>query len=89
MWVRSLGQEDPLEMGTAPTPVFSLVISQRSLAGYSLWGHKEWDTIERLSTQTCLEETEEQNRRWMEVNTGSTLQPTHAPQTHSSVDRAL
>ena len=27
---------------------------QRSLAGYSLWGHKESDTIERLSTQHIL-----------------------------------
>ena len=25
---------------------------QRSLADYSLWGHKESDTIEQLSTQT-------------------------------------
>ena len=57
--------------------------------GYSLWGHKEWDTTERLSTQTCLEETEEQNRRWMYVNAGSTLQCTHTPQTPYSVDRAL
>ena len=24
---------------------------QRSLAGYSLWGHKESDTTERLSTE--------------------------------------
>ena len=34
--------------------------AQRSLAGYSLWGHKEWDTAESLtlslsSTRTCHE----------------------------------
>ena len=37
MWVRSLGWEDPLEEGMAPTPVFLPGEShgQRSLAGYS------------------------------------------------------
>ena len=30
-WVRSLGQEDPLEEGMQPTPA-------RSLLGYSAWG---------------------------------------------------
>ena len=35
-----------------PTPVFLLEKSQgqRSLAGYSLWGHKELDTTEQLRT---------------------------------------
>ena len=35
-----------------PTPVFLPVKchGQRSLAGYSPWGHKESDTTERLST---------------------------------------
>ena len=47
-WVWSLGQEDPLEY---PTPVFLPGKSpgQRSLAGYSPWGHKELDTTERLT----------------------------------------
>ena len=50
--VRSLGQEDPLEKEMATTPVFLPGEShgQKSLAGYSLWGHKESDTAERLST---------------------------------------
>ena len=43
MQVQSLGKEDPLE-GRAwqPTPVFLPGKShgQRSLVGYSLWGHK-------------------------------------------------
>ena len=26
---------------------------QRNLVGYSPWGHKEFDTTERLSTHTC------------------------------------
>ena len=49
-WVRFLGWEDPLEKKRQPTPVFLLEEShgQRSLAGYSSWGHKEWDMTERL-----------------------------------------
>ena len=37
-----------------PTPVFVPGKShgQRNLAGYSLWGHKELDTTERLNTYT-------------------------------------
>ena len=47
-WVRSLGWEDPLEEAWKPTPVFLPGEShgQRSLAGYSPWGHKELDTAE-------------------------------------------
>ena len=46
MWVRSLGQEDPLERAWQPTPVFLPGEShgQRSLAGYSSQGYKESDT---------------------------------------------
>ena len=47
-WVRSLGWEDPLEKGMA---IHSSILpgefhGQRSLAGYSLWGHKKSDTTE-------------------------------------------
>ena len=54
MWIQSLGQEDPLEEEMQPTPVFVLGKShgQRSLAGYSPWGHKESDITEYLSTHT-------------------------------------
>ena len=40
---QSLGQEDPLEEGMQPTPVFSTgkFCGQRSLVGYSPWGHKK------------------------------------------------
>ena len=50
--IHSLGQEDPLEKGMAPSPVFlpGEFHGQRSLAGYSPWGRKESDTTERLST---------------------------------------
>ena len=51
MWVRSLGQEDPLEREWLPTPVFlpGEFHGQRSLVGYSPWGHKELDITERLT----------------------------------------
>ena len=47
-WVRSLGQEDTLEEGMEPTPVFlpGEFHGHRSLAGYSPWGNKELDTTE-------------------------------------------
>ena len=46
--VRSLGEEDPLEKGMGTTPVFlpGEFHGQRSLVGYSPWGHKESDMTE-------------------------------------------
>ena len=43
--VRSLGLEDPLEKARVVHSVFlpGESYGQRSLAGYSLWGHKELD----------------------------------------------
>ena len=48
MWVQFLGWEDTLEEAWQPTPVFLPGEShgQRTLAGYSPWGHKESDTTE-------------------------------------------
>ena len=48
---QSLGQEDPLEKGMATTLAFLPGKShgQRSLTGYSPWGHKESDTTELLT----------------------------------------
>ena len=53
-WVWSLGWEDPLEKDMATTPVFLAGKShgQRSLAGYSPWGHKESDTTEQLNSNS-------------------------------------
>ena len=47
-WVQSLGQEDPLEEETPPTPVFfpGELNGQMSLAGYSPGGCKETDRTE-------------------------------------------
>ena len=46
--VQSLGQENPLEKGMQPTPVFLLgeFHGQKGLAGYSPLGHKELDMTE-------------------------------------------
>ena len=46
--VQFLGWEDPLEEGRATTPVFlpGEPHGQKSLVGYSPWGHKELDTTE-------------------------------------------
>ena len=54
--VWSLGQEDPLEEGRLPTPVFMPGEShgQTSLTGYSPWGHKGLDTTEQLSSSLLL-----------------------------------
>ena len=42
MWVRSLGQEDPLEkeISTHSSILAGKSHGQRSLMGYSLWGRK-------------------------------------------------
>jgi len=50
-WVQSQGQEDALEKGRAARTIFLLgeFHGQRSLAGYSLWGHKELDMTEQLT----------------------------------------
>ena len=54
-WVLSQDQKNPLEEAWQPTPIFLPQKShgQRSLVGYSPWGHKESDTIEQLSTHAC------------------------------------
>ena len=52
MWVRSLGQENPLEEGMATySSILAWRIPQRSLAGYSPKGNKESNT-EWLSMHT-------------------------------------
>ena len=49
--VKSMGWEDPWRRKWQPTPVFlpGESYGQRSLAGYSPWGHKEWDMAEQLT----------------------------------------
>ena len=54
--VQCMGWEDPLEEGCLPIPVLLPGEShgQRSLAGYSPWGHTELDTTERLSSSSSI-----------------------------------
>ena len=54
-WVQSLGQEDPWEkeMATHSSILAGEFHEQRSLVGYSLWGHKELHTSKQL-THTIL-----------------------------------
>ena len=49
--VQSLGGEDPLEKGMATHSniLTGKIQGQRSLAGYSQWGHKESDTTEGVT----------------------------------------
>ena len=49
--VQSLDLEDALEKKWQPFPVFlhGEFHGQRGLVGYSPWGHKECDTVERLT----------------------------------------
>ena len=49
-WVKSLGQEDPLQKGMQPTPVFlpGELQGQSGIAGYSPWDPKELGATERL-----------------------------------------
>ena len=49
MQVESLGLEDP-QWQPAPVLLPGKLHGQRSLVGYSLWGHKESDMTERLIT---------------------------------------
>ena len=56
-WVRSLGQEDPLEtkIETYSSILAGKSHAQRSLAGYSPWGLKELDMTGNTHTQTYIE----------------------------------
>ena len=51
-WVRSLGQEDPLEkeMAICSSVLAWEIHGQRSLVGYRSWGCEELDTTEHTHT---------------------------------------
>ena len=83
-WVRSLGWEDPLAgvgwggVGHGNPLQYSCLENphgQRSLVDYSLWGHKELDMPERLSTQHCV----------LGFASSSPLLECHSPVCHSSI----
>ena len=58
--VQSLGQEDPRRKEWLPIPVFlpGEFHRQRSLAGYSPWGHRKMDMTEQLIFSLSLDLTE-------------------------------
>ena len=61
-WVQYLGWEDPLEEGNGNPLQYSSFLpgesrGQRSLVGYSPWGHTEWDTTERVTLLLLLKVT--------------------------------
>ena len=53
MQVQSLGREDPLEkeMAACSSIIVWKFHGERSLAGYSPWGHKESDTTELINNR--------------------------------------
>ena len=56
MQVGSLNRKDPLEEETGSPLQYSCLENshgQRSLVGYSPWGHKELDTTE-VTSHTCI-----------------------------------
>ena len=70
MWeigVQSLGWEDPLRREWQPSPVFlpGEFHGQRSLAGYSPWGHKDVDTTEQLTTSVICHINKLKNQNHM------------------------
>ena len=55
--IRSLSLDDtPWRKEWQPTPIFlpGKFQGQMNLAGYSLWGHRESDTAEQMSTEQDL-----------------------------------
>ena len=76
MQVQSLGWEESLEKEMAPTPVFlpEELCGQRSLAGYSPWGHKESDVTEQLSIAQHMQSTSCETSGWMKHKLESRLQ---------------
>ena len=73
-WVQSLGREDPLEKDVATHSILAWRIhGQRSLAGYSPVGHKEWDTTERLTLNYCSRPSVKCSGRPGSCNSSSSL----------------
>ena len=56
MQVQPLDPEDPLGGNGSPLqyPCLEKFHGQRSLAGYSLWGHKELDITEQLNNNKIM-----------------------------------
>ena len=96
MWVQPLGREDPLEkeMATPSSILAGESHGQRSLEGYSPWGHKESDTTERLHFKNTyilhfsisyLTAKGQHNRVSRHTHTHTPHIHTHTPHTHSRI----
>ena len=65
-WLQSVGWKDPLEESMATHSIIENPHGERSLLGYSQWGHKESDMSERLSTfwqQSILQYIKTENNK--------------------------
>ena len=58
---------------------------QRSLIGYSLCGHKELDTTERLHFHFDLTKAEDIKKRWQEYTEELYKKDLHDPDNHNGV----
>ena len=76
VWVRLLIGKIPWRKAWQPTSVFLPGEShgQRSLVGYSPWGHKESDVTEQLSTAQHMQSTSCETLGWMKHKLESRLQ---------------
>ena len=65
--VQSLVRKIPWRRKWQPTPVFLPGEShgQKTLAGHSPWGHKEWDTTERLLLSLFFKVVMEEELIWL------------------------
>ena len=65
---QSLVRKIPWGRKWQPTPVFLPGESpgQRSLASYSPWGHKEWDTTGRLSLSLSFKVVTDEGLIWLD-----------------------
>ena len=65
--VQSLVRKIPWRRKWQPTPVFLPGEShgQKTLAGHSPWGHKEWDTTERLLLSLSFKVVMEEELIWL------------------------
>ena len=71
-WVQSLGQEDSPGVGNGNSLQYYTGGShgQRSLVGYSPWGHKELDTTEQMNTHTQNREVHKSGCGWLGTRAG-------------------
>ena len=78
------GWEDPWRRAWQPTPVFSPGESheQRSLMGYSLWGHRESDMTEQLGSSSSSSWGGTWRHQFSPQRSG--LGCTHSPPPHPS-----